>query len=161
MIKTPILFHVLSNHCSTQKKSMTATTKDYTAAQTSFVQLLMTAIQNSDDLMIRVQLTLLLESVISRFDETYRYLNVAGKEVGSRLIVPEIYSSSNSVYLHPFNVEVAHFCKAYIESLGVNVVVHNYQAGAIKHMNFTYANSVNINRLVDDLKQLLLFRFGK
>jgi hypothetical protein len=89
----------------------------------------------------------------------YKYVNL--KENETSLIDVKIYS--DTVYLHPYNYETALYCKEFINGLNLGIVVFSCDdvyPGSFRHMNLSFANSINIEKVLEDLKFAVYSKFG-
>jgi hypothetical protein len=89
----------------------------------------------------------------------YKYVNL--KENETSLIDVKIYS--DVVYLHPYNYETALFCKEFINSLNLGITISscdNIYTGSFKTMNLGFATSINIEKVLEDLKFAVYSKFG-
>jgi len=89
----------------------------------------------------------------------YKYVNL--KENETSLIDVKIYS--DVVYLHPYNYETALYCKEFINGLNLGIVVFSCDdiyPRSFKHMNLSFNNTVNIEKVLEDLKFAVYSKFG-
>lgn len=94
-------------------------------------------------------------------NEVNPYQYVLPREKTS-LIAPQ--KCSDTIYIHPYNYEVAEFCKNWINEKKLGIVCFscdNIYPGSFKHFNLSLNSTIDGGKLVADLETAVFNRFGK
>ena len=78
------------------------------------------------------------------------------------LIAPQKYS--NTIYIHPYNYEVAEFCKNWIDEKKLGIVCFscdNIYPGSFNTFHLSLNNTIDGRKLIDDLETTVFNKFGK
>lgn len=100
-----------------------------------------------------------IERLIKNEVSPYEYALPRNK---TSLIAPQKYT--DTIYIHPYNYEVAEFCKNWINEKKLGIVCFscdNIYPGSFKHFNLSLNSTIDGSKLIADLETAVFNHFGK